>query len=412
MSEFMRNTLSIFLFFTVYQLSYGQYTEATVHYQGGKQQSIQLLQPFFSFGDKLVTKDEENIWLKDIDKISVGDAEYLYKEIAENKSSYFILLRRIVDGTVSLYQLPEELEKHAYFIEKGGVIRKLQVLERKVDQNTIVRRKQYKSVLQAILYGCSALDQTQIDKVKLGYSSLKSLVVLYNEACGTLRHVESKPVPSKNRINIRLLTGYSFSNIPVRSRAYRVRYGNSEVSPKLSSKLSGNKPFLGIGVILKSEKFALSNDILFETFKAVNAANSSRIRTREQYYQTTWNIDYQLVYHFIDIRDQLAVTMHFLKRNQKNVFLGLGLSLNYLISNQSFLCADGTVDNDGDIRDYNYKNYIASDRIFRISPTITAGVELKRLAIHYQMNYIGEYIERKEKSFSEHRVQLSYSVFD
>ena len=408
----MRTILFTFLFI-ICKLSYGQYTEAKVYYYNGEQQNAYLLRPLFPSGNKLITKEKGNIWLKDVEKISIDSAEYFYKEIEEREVSSFVPLERIVHGKVSLYRLPTEIENRTFFVEKGDNVRKLQVLRREVDQNTVSRRDQYKSILKAVLHDCPDIGQSQIDKVKLSYSSLKDIVVSYNQACGWSDYIESVSPCVKNRIGVRLLAGYSFSSIPINYHRYGIGYGYPEILPELFAEVNGNKPFFGLGIVFKGKKLSLSNDIILESFRAKNTANSTRLRTREQYYQTIWDVDYQFVYQFLDIRDHLAVRMHFFDREKANMFFGPGLSFNYILSNQSYYSAEGIVDHEREgAHEYTSRNDIASDRNLRISPTVVAGIELEELSLHYQLNFLGGYIENKERGFSEHRLQVSYTLFD
>ena len=408
MSKALVVSLSLFITFKV---SYGQHVPAQVYYKDGRLQNDSIYEPFAPSHNRLLLKNNGMIHLDDIDRVSIDSISYFSKEIIDQSHRSFLLLERVIHGKVSLYRTPHKDDRTTFFIEKEGNVRKLQIIQKKIDQHTISRKDQYKSVLRAVLYDCPEVVQDQINQTKLNYSSLKNILTTYNRRCGWSNYVK-EPVPSSQRnISLHVLTGYSWATIPLE---YSLPY-IMDARYRGFSEVVSNKMFYGFGLALKVKRFSVTNNILLESFDVEKTYINSRERDREAYRMIVWNLENQLVYQFLDIRDQVAIRFHFLERGKVSAYVGLGMSFNYVLSNKSYYAVQGEVDNDNrnsiEVVDY-HKNLGELAKRFRSTPFPLVGLTIGRVNVHGQSNLNGGYVVENEKPYSEYSIQLSYTIFD
>ena len=119
------------------------------------------------------------------------------KDRSENLSSKttkdtVLILEKLVDGTISFYQLKLSEGDYRYYVGKESVIHEL-VKEKTIEENITVVRDKYKGILNLLFYDCDNEDISNTNSIKYRGKIIQKKIISYNQACGELNYHKQRP---------------------------------------------------------------------------------------------------------------------------------------------------------------------------------------------------------------------------
>jgi hypothetical protein len=181
---------------------------------------------------------------------------YISKQLPgeNNQQPKTVFLEYFIKGLTSIYYLIDDKGEH-YYIEKTpfGLIELSEPIKINEGTNTIIPSK-YKGKLRSLMSDCPNIEN-EIDKTKLNYTSLVSLVQFYHhKVCNTDSCIifERKPIPVK--LQIGFLVGIS---------ADKLKFGNELISSTKFSYQFGLSMKINNLIFSDNNKINLNIDFLF-----------------------------------------------------------------------------------------------------------------------------------------------------
>lgn len=187
--------------------------------------------------------DEQQRYL--VHRGSTVDYSQARKEVFDRKEGYVkydtLLLRIVLQGTVSLYHYDPKDGPERYFVEKNGSREEL--VTYRYQENgfgPVIRQQAYREQLNRLLSDCPGLEQW-ISVVKTRKLDLEQLMLEYND-CGEGQSLVYSERPVRAALILSPVAGVAFTRVS-RQLDQIINLGSGEWRPQLGvrARLSGRK---------------------------------------------------------------------------------------------------------------------------------------------------------------------------